>query len=144
MVNNCFAIELNDLISVSCYEATIAWAPLGVVIRDKMFKISSDKKLSAQQAIVELKKFSVELDEMEGQVFRIVSRDRDRLFKRFGSMLSVDIYTTIHAQMAKTAFVVANEYPLLSSEALTSKFNTECIININEGIETVKKSKGMK
>ena len=138
MVNNCFAIEINDLISVSCHEATIDVARMGVAIRDEAFRIKNDKKLSAQQAVVELEKLKGLLGESEGRVFSIVSKDRDKLFRRFGSMLDVDIYIAIHAQMVTTAFIVANKYPSSSSDALIAEINIVCI---NKYLESFKNSK---
>ena len=135
MVNNCFAIEINDLISVSCYDATKDVAKIGVLIRDEALRIKSDKKISAQQAVIELEKLKGLLEESKGRVFSIVSNDRDKLFRRFGSMLDVDIYIAIHAQMVTTAFIVANKNLSSSSDALTAEINIECV---NKYLESFK------
>ena len=132
---NVYSFTTTDIVSIACSDSSRAFSSVGIRIRDELENIKNNSKLNSNQIKAKAKSLELEMRRMEGDIYEIISKDRDLLFKRFGSMIFVDMYIIINSGTPTRSFIVAHENPDLNLSQLIPEINAQCISDQLAGIE---------
>lgn len=127
-----------DMVSIGCSESSRAFGYTGININNELNAIKNDKKQTPESSKYRVDSLRDKMKSMENEIYNIISRDRDKLFNRFGDMIYVDMYILINSGTPTRSFVLANENPKLNIDQLMPALNAECISDMLAGIESVR------